>query len=525
MYPYRGCPPRSGKNRLQAITSGSPQRLRILDCILIHVPKLLEWSPYFGWYSRITFLPMGMLSLAEEAQRAGFRVRLVHLGVEKALDPHWSLVDYVRQSGAKVVALSLHWHPQTFDTLDVAQQLKAHLPHVKVVLGGLTASVFAEQVMRDFTAVDAVIQGEAEIPLRMLLECRDDLSKVPNLWWRDGANIRHNRLTYVSSVDELSGWTFAAWDLIEHSETVLRLSWRYSWEPELAGWRLKDEPTLFGLPLGRGCSGTCSWCAGSRGTMAATTGRRRIAWRSPEAVVATIETARTHGVQRFYACFDPHPATTDQLVGILEALGRLEPKVKLDFESYGLPTAEFIHAFWENLHSASRLLLSPETVDEELRRRHRAFHFSNAELQETLARLDELGLQTCLYFVVGLPGEDRASVLRTREYQAELRRRFACIDEVFSWPLEMEPHAPWFNEPHRFGLSLRRRTLRDFYEGHRRPDFALGYDLELLDESEILGLYEEFFLGLSASQRLDLAMHWRRNKRDYSVIRRHGPRV
>ncbi|MBT3220084.1 MAG: radical SAM protein [Proteobacteria bacterium] len=384
------------------------------DCIFVHVPKLLEWSPYFGWYSRITFLPMGMLSMIEEVDRAGFTVRLVHLGVEKALDPEWSLVDYVKESGATMVALSLNWHPQTFDTLDVARQLKASLPHIQVVVGGLTASVFAHHILRDFADVDAVIEGEAEVPLRLLLESKGDWRGVPNLWWRDEGKIRRNTQCFLSDEDEVTNWSFA------------------------------------------------SWCAGSHESMAATTGRRHIAWRSPDAVVATVKMARSHGVKRFYACFDPHPTKPRELIAILEALGRLDEKVKLDFETYGLPTPKFVESFRQNLDSSSRLLLSPETVDETLRRRHRAFAFSNAEFHQTLEHLEHEGLRSYLYFVVGLPGEDRAGVLRTREYQTQLQQRFSCVDNVFSWPLEMEPNAPWFNQPQRFGLSLKRRNLADF---------------------------------------------------------------
>ncbi|MBT3224250.1 MAG: hypothetical protein HN348_34715 [Proteobacteria bacterium] len=52
----------------------------------------------------------------------------------------------------------------------------------------------------------------------------------------------------------------------------------------------------------------------------------------------------------------------------------------------------------------------------------------------------------------------------------------------------------------------------------------MGYDLDSLTEADILALYEEHFLGLTTGQRLELAMYWRRNKRDYSIIRHHGPR-
>lgn len=83
---------------------------------------------------------------AEDLTRSGHSTRIVHVGVEKLLDPNLSLIHYLWNSKAEVVAFALHWHPQTYDTLALATQVKSALPHIHLVLGGLTAGFFAPRL-------------------------------------------------------------------------------------------------------------------------------------------------------------------------------------------------------------------------------------------------------------------------------------------------------------------------------------------------------------------------------------------
>ena len=499
-----------------------------LDCLLVHVPKLLERSPLLGWCSRIDFLSMGTLSIAEALTEAGFRCRILHLGVEKQLDRRFSLVDAVVASGAPVVALSLHWHPQTYDAIEAARQIKEALPDRRVVLGGLTATAFARPLLTAYPFVDAVIRGEAERPLVHYLEATlgpRPLAEVDNLTYRDGGAIAETPLRFVSDGAAMSGWSFAAFDLLEHREQYLRQTWRRPWDAALLKALPAPTPTLFGAALGRGCMGTCTWCAGSFGPMKQLTGRRRTAWRTPERIVDTVRRAREAGFERLYTCFDPLPGRTPEVVAIIEALGALRPRVALDFEAFGLPPRELVDAFARHLDPTSKLIVSPETADEGRRREHRAFPFTNRELEDSLRYLSARRVQTDLYFVVGLPGETRATILETRRYQERLVERFPTVDGIYTWPLEMEPGSPWFLHPERYGLTLRRRTIEDFHTAHGAPDPGLGYDLPTLDEATLLGLHLELFSGVDADGRRALAAHFEGQGRRFAEVRDHRPRV
>ncbi len=494
-----------------------------IDCLIIHVPKLLEWSPYQGWFSRITFVPMGVLSIAEELSDSDFQTRIVHVGVEKMLDQRWSLSNYVERSKARVVAFGMHWHPQTYDTIEAARQLKVDLPDVTVVFGGLTASFFASELLRNYSFVDAVIRGEGEWPLRQLVQQlftrHPDLSRVENLSWRKRGKICHNSLTFWTTETDLQRWRFSSFELIEHSSEYLRLGWRLPWEPEFTQM---NEPALYGLFLGRGCTGKCSWCAGSYTSSKSATGRRLTSWRSAQRIVETVTVASEYGIRRSYVCFDPQPARIGNLLNIFEALGKLRPRPILDFETFGLPDRSLINSFQNHMDPRSRLIISPETANENLRTQHRAFSFSNKELEETMSYMEKLNVRSCLFFSIGLPGEDHVGIKKTAAYQVQLRERFRCLEDILTWPLEIEPNSPWFNHPKRFRINLKRHTLIDFHDWHGQPYFELGYDTDLLTEEEIITLYHELFQPFDEDNRKALNAHWLENQRDYAHIRQLG---
>ena len=476
-----------------------------------------------GWAARVNFVSMGLLSIAEELVRYGHQTRIVHVGVEKLLNRNWSLIRYLRDSGTQVVAFALHWHPQTYDTLVLAKQVKEALPHLQVVLGGLTAGYFAKDILENFP-VDVVIRGEGERPLARLVEAVKNgkaFDDIPNISWRSNGQLKHNAQTFLTTGEDMDTWSFSGFSLMENADTYLRLDWRLPWEPELAAKRLNPTPTIFGLAMGRGCLGTCTWCAGSYGTTKAATGRKKTAWRRAERIAETIAAARDQGVQRFYSCFDPHPKKTEELLHLFKLLGAMTPRVSLDFEAFSLPQPEVLEAFMDNLAPDSAMILSPETSNESLRKDHRAFPFSNQELEACLDRLEENNWPSLLYFIIGLPSETRADILETAAYQQMLKGRYSKISKIFTWPLEMEPNSPWFNEPERFNIRLRHRTLRDFYRAHRAPDFSLGYDSSHLREMEILALRNEHFMGVPSEKLQPIKAYWAANRRDHSMVRAH----
>ncbi|MDP3017658.1 MAG: cobalamin-dependent protein, partial [Deltaproteobacteria bacterium] len=124
--------------------------MKQVDCLFLHVPKLKNYYRPIGEFIWINFLPMGLLGLADLLQRNNISTQIVHVGVEWIEDPHFSLVDYIKEKSPRIVALDLHWHHQSFDVMEVARKVKTAFPSTYLLLGGFTASFFHEESMRTF---------------------------------------------------------------------------------------------------------------------------------------------------------------------------------------------------------------------------------------------------------------------------------------------------------------------------------------------------------------------------------------
>ena len=93
-----------------------------VDCLFLHVPKLINYYRPIGQFIWINFLPMGLLALADLLQRHDISTQVVHLGVEWIENHDFSVLDYIREKAPRIVAFDLHWHHQSFDVMEMAKK-------------------------------------------------------------------------------------------------------------------------------------------------------------------------------------------------------------------------------------------------------------------------------------------------------------------------------------------------------------------------------------------------------------------
>ncbi len=82
-----------------------------------------------------------------------------------------------------IIIMDIHWYTTIKSAIRLSFKLKAVNPEVVIIAGGLSASVFARQILKD-SRIDYIIRGDGEIPLNMLVDKllkSDDVSNVPNL--------------------------------------------------------------------------------------------------------------------------------------------------------------------------------------------------------------------------------------------------------------------------------------------------------------------------------------------------------
>lgn len=444
-----------------------------MDCLLLHVPRIRDDKG-----PGIFIMPSGVFSLADAVEKRGYGVRIVHLGLKQLGGKGFDLDGAVRSQGDLVVGMTLHWHFQAPGVLATARRLKEINPSLHIVLGGLAASCFSEELLEMAPYVDSLVRGSGEEPLAALCDVvvggKGRLEEVPNLWWRgpDGG-IRRNPMSYVCSEENTRELSHARFDLLVDSDVYLTRNLKFD--------RVFDLNHCFYFTPGGGCPVNCSFCGGGRDAQMASFGRSGFYRFDLEKALGDVARAVSYGATTLRMCFDPSPRR-EWYLELFRGFRERNWKLRMVFECWSLPDASFLDDFARTFTRDSVLILSPDCGSESVRRRNRGFAFSNAELLETATAVLNRGLRVDTYFSFGLPGE----TLEDLNITADLIRRLNAMGATTSAnPMYLDPCSPYHLRPEDWGITLRLRTLSDFIRAHASEMGAIGYRTAELSEEEI----------------------------------------
>ncbi len=414
----------------------------------------------------------GLPAMAAHLGNHGHDARVWNLHAERSAGIRQDLAGDL--AGVGVLAISVQWFYQLPFALRLATDARASGFRGYIVLGGFTASLWAEDLLKRHAQISGVIRGDGEGPLLVLAgacdSARTRLARVPNLVWRSARGIRRNDFSYVGGSAEIDALDFGRLDLVRHLDTHLAHgSWRAITDGS-SGVDL-DLSSTFYVCGGRGCSVSCATCGGGRLAHRAHSNRRTLTFRSPARIADDIQQAMTHGCSSIHACFDPVPGGP-HWHGVMSELERRHIRLPMIFECFGLPDQAFIDHFAATFDGGI-LVISPESADERVRERSRGFFFSNASLERTLDRIVALGLYAQVFFgylaVHGGPRE----LYRTCRWIRRLDSRHPRI-QVMHYPYSTDPGSPLVKDPGRFGMACLLRRPVDWERELEKQEPWLG---------------------------------------------------
>jgi radical SAM superfamily enzyme YgiQ (UPF0313 family) len=341
--------------------------------------------------------------------------------------------------------------------------------------------------MKNFDAVDGIIRGEAEVPLleltRALLQKEEDLFSVPNLTWRRRGRILINPLSYVASEEDLNRLSFNNFPLLKNYPTYIRYIGQPFYVKGVSKkknfWMYSLKSPIYHLTVGRGCPVQCTWCSGNIPSQVTITGRKKVTFRGIEEVLQTIQEAVSYGYETFHICFDPSPQNPEYFLKLFSRIREEGVKMECFFESFGLPTPEFIKSFKETFPGPKSLIaLSPDVGADRLRKIHKGHAYTNQALMDCLDQLERHGVFCDVFFTVGVPFETAEDVQQTLQLQKKIRDLYSNVRGIRTFTIEMEPGSPWHLDPEAFGLETHLQNFMDYYHYHSGKENAfssLGY--------------------------------------------------
>ena len=459
-----------------------------MNVLFLHTPKFNNYYRPIGEFSFVHYPPMGLLGLADFLRQNGHSSKIVHLGVEKRKSGQIDLKRLVADNAPTIIGLDLHWHFQSFDVIEIARSIKQAYPGIPILLGGFTASFFAEEILQNFDCIDFIIRGDAETPLLELVrQCLSDhdYHTVPNLAFRENGTVRAGQVTYVADEQMLNSLCCTDFTLMKDYPIFVESFSRYmnieslseNCQRLLFRWK-RTYPVL----LARGCPYNCVYCGGGAKAHSIINNRSKVISRSVEAVLSSITDIHRFGFDSVVFPQDPFPSKDGEkfYMAIFDGMRALDIPLEVEVERYSLPSREFLRSFRQlPMKTGSFITLSPHTHDQELRKRNGLANYTNEDLERCLGMMEEEEVNCLLCFSIGLPFETSNHMDEMVQYQKQLKRRFRRL-RFKNCMVEIEPASPLSIKPAAFGVEPHRLTFADYYRYHSLPRQnhfqELGYD-------------------------------------------------
>jgi B12-binding domain/radical SAM domain protein len=469
------------------------------DVIIIHPPAIYDFRKKTLFpgvlgssVEQVQFnkVPIGMLSLAEYLDRHGYKVIVDNIGDRMINSTIFDVKKYIKNLSASIFSIGLSFQQHAQGALEIAKMCKKLHPNSLVVLGGLTATRFHQEIINKYEFVDAVIRAEAEKPfvyLLQALEKNDKLVDTPNLTYRTKTgDIRSTPLMPAST--DLDEFEYTRFDLIQPKTSIFPTG----------------APPRWSLEVCRGCVYNCAICGGSAYTYKTYLGMNRPAFRSPGKIVADVKKLTEQGVYSIGLYQDSRMGGEKYWRSLLAGLYKERAEIeRLSLDLLVPANEEFIKTAAQ-IGRQIVMHICPDTGSEPVRRKL-GRHYSNEQLIKTVRLCRKYDLPVTSFFSIGLAGEKQENVKETwdlwrqlsgLEPQGALKGLTLDSNSVIFpggpivGPIVLDPGSLAFDNPQKYGYKLLYKSLEEYIKGLSQPSWHqwLNYETELMNKEAMLDL-------------------------------------
>ena len=352
--------------------------------------------------------------------------------------------------------------------------LKEVHPEALTVFGGISATYYASQLI-EYPAVDVVVQGYdtlepvTELVARVRRGSRD-FGSIPNLLYKAGGEVQVTGFTHKPAANYNDA----------------RNDWSYYRETPSAG--LSASKLIMTLP-NTGCAHDCGWCGGSRFAYRNIMGVRKTLIQKDDDLI--VEELRTMGEAAkrtsIYAlqCYSENKVRMHRYLDAVKEVGYRS----VSFEQFNLTPADTLKKMGES--TAAYIMLSPESHDPKISAAAGRGTYTMEQMEDWIPRALDAGVKgVMIWFFIGMPYQDRQSVLDTVAYCERLIRKFggwAALPLICPMVPFLDPGCRFFEEPGQHGYRIFHRTLEEHRQAMVEPLWhrRLNYETQWLDRRQL----------------------------------------
>ena len=488
-----------------------------VDLVLLHPPSVYDFRKtgiLFGPISDVIpstpvfeMYPMGLTTIAGHLEEEGFNVEIVNVAYRMIADPAYDAAADIARHDPMLFGIDLHWLPHAHGGIELAKLVKQHHPGTPVIVGGLSASYYYEELL-GYPWVDMVMRGDStEAPMLQLMQVLrsgGSLADVPNLAWKTPeGDVVVNPFSHVpASIDDIP---------LPNYSYVMRSVLKYGSLANVIPFEDWLDYPITAVLTSRGCTQNCAICGGSRSAYQSICNRSQPAFRSPETLVRDILRIQEFSRSPIFLVHDLRQGGREHADRFLDLLAQARIENELVFELFFPAGDEFFGRIAKAVTRFS-VEMTLESHLEALRRVNGKLMCSNERIEATIASALENGVNRIdIFFMVGIPKQTYADAVGCVDYCRTLLQRFGGDRRLwfFIAPLGpfLDPGSPAFEQPERFGYRKLCRTFEDHRRALMGPTWKhiLSFETDSMTRDEIVDATYEASLRL-AKAKLDFGI-------------------
>jgi clorobiocin/coumermycin A biosynthesis protein CloN6/CouN6 len=463
-----------------------PPRLEA-DLFLLHAPSVYDFRErddmLFAYLSdsdsvNVTSIyemyPIGWFSIKQHLADHGFDAKIVNVASLMLMYPDLDVPKLLSRLEAPIFGFDLHWMTQCQGAIELAAVLKEVNPDALTIFGGISATYYASQLI-EYPSVDVVVQGYDTLEpvtelVRQVRQGHRDFSSIPNLLYKTDGEIQTTGFTHKPATRYNNA----------------RNDWSYYRDGAGAGPSVSK--LIMTLP-NTGCAHDCGWCGGSRFAYRNIMGvHKTLIQKDNDLIVEELRTMQEAAKRTsIYAlqCYSENKVRMHQYLDAVKEVGYSS----VFFEQFNLTPADTLKKMGES--TSAYIMLSPESHDPKISAAAGRGTYTMEEMENWIPRALDAGVKgVMIWFFIGMPYQDRQSVLDTVAYSERLIRKFGGWDALpLICPMVpfLDPGCRFFEEPAEHGYRIFHRTLEEHRRAMVEPLWhrRLNYETEWLDRREL----------------------------------------
>ena len=458
------------------------------DLFLLHAPSVYDFRErddmLFAYLSdsdsvNVTSIyemyPIGWFSIKQRLADHGFDAKIVNVASLMLQYPELDVRRLLRGLEAPIFGFDLHWMTQCNGAIELAAVLKQEHPDALTIFGGISATYYAKQLIT-YPSVDVVVQGYdtldpvTELVARVVRGGSRDFGSIPNLLYKADGEVRSSGFTHKPAANYNNA----------------RNDWSY----------YRDAPSpspltsklIMTLP-NTGCAHDCGWCGGSkfayRNIMEV---KKTLIQKDHDLVVEELRTMGEAAKRTSIYALQCYSEGKGRMHAYLDAVKEVGYN-SVSFEQFNLTPADTLKKMGES--TDAYIMLSPESHDPKISAAAGRGTYTMEQMEEWIPRALDAGVKgVMIWFFIGMPYQDRQSVMDTVAYSERLIRKFGgwkALPLICPMVPFLDPGCRFFEEPEQHGYRIFHQTLEEHRQAMVEPLWhrRLNYETRWLDRRQL----------------------------------------